>query len=127
MASLLGARYTWPRHSPLYSRARKTMATARKSFILNSLSQYYTVFIGLIRLTILSRILSAEEFGVFSIAMSFVTFARVFRNFGIWDYIISAETLTKDDLRKGFTIVLTISFLFAALFLFLTNFIGDLY
>jgi len=103
------------------------MATVRKSVFLSSLNQYYVIALAFLRLIILSRILTSEEFGIYIIAMSFLTFARVFRIFGIWDYIISDKELTEEKLGVCFTIVGLISLFFAVLFFSSSGFIGRLY
>lgn len=77
--------------------------------------------------TIVSRLLTPAEVGVFSVAVAFVALVHMLRDFGVSEFVVQEKVLSDDLVRSAFTLNLVIAwFLAAALFGF-SGLIGDFY
>ena len=85
----------------------------RQSLVRTAGAKYTEIVLGFISSVILARLLTPEDFGIYSIAASIVLIGHMFRNFGVTQYIIQAEKLTDDILRTSFSLTLLISWLIA--------------
>jgi O-antigen/teichoic acid export membrane protein len=92
----------------------------RRSIAFSVMDRYATITLGFVTTIILARLLTPEDFGIFSIAMSFVVFAQIFRDFGTGNYLVQARHLTDQQLRTAFTAVLATSALCALVLLLAT-------
>ena len=77
------------------------MTTLRKSLVITFLASNGAAAVGLIVTTILARILTPAEIGVFSITTGLIALAHVFRDFGVSTFILRVEQLTPDKLRAA--------------------------
>ena len=66
-------------------------SSVRRSIAFSVVERYASIAIGLVTTIILSRLLTPTDFGIFSIAMSFVMFADIFRDFGTGNYLLQAR------------------------------------
>ncbi len=85
------------------------MASVRTAVAITSISQYIIIILSFVKVLVISRYLSPEEVGIYAIAMPLLLFLRTFRVFGTWDYIVSREVITTNDLRVCYTINISIS------------------
>jgi len=99
----------------------------RRSVAFSAVERYVSIAVGFVTTIILSRLLTPQDFGVFSIAMSFVILANVFREFGTGNYLVQVKQLTDQHLRTSFTMMLAASALFALVILAGTPFIAKWY
>lgn len=99
----------------------------RKSLVQTASAKYAEIGLAFISGVILARILTPEDFGIYSIAASIVLIGYLFRNFGVNQYVIQAETLTDDMLRTAFSITLAISWTIAAAIGLSAAAVGDYY
>ena len=101
----------------------------RRSLAFSAVERYASVVIAFVTTVVLARLLTPQDFGVFSIAMSFVILADIFRDFGMGNYLVQVRQLTDQQLRSAFTGVLSTSALCALLLLLgmpiLAAFYGD--
>lgn len=101
----------------------------RRSIAFSAMGRYAHIAIGLVTTIMLSRLLTPQDFGVFSIAMSFVILADIFRDFGTGSYLIQAKQLTDRHLQSAFTALLANSALCGLALLLATpaivSFYGD--
>jgi O-antigen/teichoic acid export membrane protein len=81
----------------------------RRSIAFSVAERYASIAIGFMTTIILSRLLTPKDFGVFSIAMSFVVLADIFRDFGTGNYLVQVRQLTDQQLRTAFTSFLATS------------------
>ncbi|CAH9019187.1 lipopolysaccharide biosynthesis protein [Candidatus Nitrosacidococcus sp. I8] len=77
------------------------MLSVRKSLLLSSIQRYASTILALISTMILSRILTPEEIGIFSIATILVAVINSVREFGIGEYVTYEPNLTKEKLRTA--------------------------
>lgn len=101
--------------------------SVRRSVAIFFSAKYIELLLGLIASLILARLLSPEEFGIYSIAASVVLIGYMFRNFGIGQFIIQVEQLNDGILRSAFTVTLAISWSIGLLLLLGAPWLGDFY
>jgi O-antigen/teichoic acid export membrane protein len=85
----------------------------RKSLALSFAEKYTSFAVSLAAIVIVSRLLSPEEIGVFSVAAGVTTLANSLRTFGVSNYLVQVEQLTDDVIRTCFTINLLIAWTLA--------------
>lgn len=75
-----------------------------------------TVFVfSLASVAVVSRLLTPEEIGVFSVSVAVIGLAHVFRDFGVGQYLIQVREVTLQARRAAFTVTLAFSCAIAAL------------
>lgn len=75
-----------------------------------------TVFaFSLASVAIVSRLLTPEEIGVFSVSVALIGLAHVFRDFGVGQYLIQVREVNLQARRAAFTVTLAFSWTIAAL------------
>jgi O-antigen/teichoic acid export membrane protein len=99
----------------------------RKSFAIFFSAKYVELLLGVISSLILARLLSPEEFGIYSIAASVVIIGYLFRNFGVGQYIVQIEKLNDGILRSAFAVTLIISWSIGLFLLASAPLLGDFY
>lgn len=103
------------------------MSTLRKSFFWSFAQRYFGVAISFITLPILSRLLTPEEIGIYSVGIAFVMLAHAVRNFGVADYLIQEKELTKARIRTAFSVALVIGWSIGSVLILLSTPISWLY
>jgi O-antigen/teichoic acid export membrane protein len=99
----------------------------RRSIAFSVVERYASIAIGFVATIILSRLLTPKDFGIYSIAMSFVFLADIFRDFGTGNYLVQARQLTDQQLKTAFTALLATSTLCGLVLLLGTPAIVSLY
>lgn len=103
------------------------MPSVRKSIAISFAEKYATLLIQFFSTIVIARLLTPSEIGVFSVGAVIVGFAHMIRDFGVSNYIVQEQELTKERLRTAFGVTLIIAWS-AALILFLfSGPIADLY
>ncbi|WP_448249772.1 oligosaccharide flippase family protein [Thalassotalea agariperforans] len=88
----------------------------QKASLISISSKYISISLQLISSFIIARLLTPEEFGLFSIAIIFLGATNVIKDFGISNYIIKEQSLNQQKVSSAFTFSLMVSI---ALFLLL--------
>lgn len=83
----------------------------------NTLATAVNFLLALGSAIIIARLLTPKEIGIFSIATSLIGFAHVLRDFGVGQYLVQLKTVTRDDQRAGFAMMLFSSWSMALLML----------
>ncbi len=91
------------------------MTSVRRSVAITFLDKYATLAISVVSTMILSRLLTPEEIGVFSVASIFVLLASILRDFGVADYLVQVDRVTPEALGAAFTLMLFVSWMLAAI------------
>lgn len=73
----------------------------REALRLSFFNRYGQLAIQMIATVILSRILTPEDIGVFSVTIAMVGFAHVLRDFGAGEYVIQEKELTSSRIRAA--------------------------
>lgn len=69
--------------------------------------------LGFANVVIVSRLLRPEEIGVFSVAVSVLGLAHIFREFGVGQYLVQAVEVGRPQFRAAFTVALASSWTIA--------------
>lgn len=77
--------------------------------------------------TIVSRLLTPAEVGVFSVAAAFVALVHMLRDFGVSEFVVQEKVLSDDLVRSAFTFNLIIAWVLAAALFGSSSLIGDFY
>jgi O-antigen/teichoic acid export membrane protein len=85
----------------------------RRSLGITTLSQAGSFVLSLGSTMIISRLLSPAEVGVYSVAMALVTFGHLLRDFGVGNYLIQVDEVTRPRLQAAFAMMLSTSWLVA--------------
>lgn len=88
--------------------------SVRKALGLSAISQLVNFVLGFASVVIVSRLLTPAEIGVFSVAVSVLGFAHVFREFGVGQYLVQAKVVGREQLRAAFSLTLFFSWSIAA-------------
>ncbi len=91
------------------------MASVRKAFAINAVGSYLRLAVDLVTILVISRLLTPAEIGVFSIALSFIMFANVLRDFGVNVFIVQAKELGAADVNAASTFALLVSWSLGAI------------
>jgi O-antigen/teichoic acid export membrane protein len=104
-----------------------SVVSLRRTFAIFFSAKYVELLLGLVASLILARLLSPEEFGIYSIAASVVLIGYLFRNFGVGQYIVQIEKLNDGVLRSAFAVTLIISWSIGLMLLLSAPWLGDFY
>ncbi|CAI08555.1 oligosaccharide flippase family protein [Aromatoleum aromaticum] len=99
----------------------------RKALGINALSQLIIFAVNFTSIVVISRLLAPEEIGIFSVSVSVLAFAHIFREFGVGQFLIQIKEVTRQRLRAAFTVTLCISWSIAVLLLLLRTPIAGFY
>lgn len=103
------------------------MSSVRKSFVWSFVQKYFGLCISLITLPILSRILTPQEIGIYTVGVAFVTLAHMIRDFGVADYIVQEKDLTETRIKTAFSVSFLIGWTIGLLLIALSTPISWLY
>ncbi len=90
----------------------------RRALGVTGISQAVTFVLSFASVVIVSRLLKPEEIGIYSVAVSVLGLAHVFREFGVGQYLVQARSVGEQQFRAAFSVAILSSWLIAlALFL----------
>ena len=90
-------------------------------------AKYASVFVTLLTTSVLSHILSPEEYGVVAVTTVFTVFFNVIADLGFGTAVIQNKTLTDDEINDIFSFTAFAAFALGALFALLGFFIARFY
>lgn len=94
------------------------MTSPRRALLFSFLDRYSGLAISIVSSMVLARLLTPSQTGTFSVAMSAIAFAAVFRDLGAGQYLLQEREVTGDRVRAVWAIQLGIG-LFLALVILL--------
>lgn len=103
------------------------MTAVRRSLIYSLSENYLGVLLQLLGTLIVSRLLTPSDIGIFSVAAVLSGLATTFRDFGIAEYMIQEQQLTRQKIRAAFAANIIVSWLMAALLLVSSAWVGRFY
>lgn len=77
------------------------MATVRRSLGFAFLERYLLIALQLLSFTLLARLLTPQQIGVYSVSMALVSMAQVVRDFGLANYLIQRPALEAADVGSA--------------------------
>ncbi|MCU0927176.1 MAG: oligosaccharide flippase family protein [Hydrogenophaga sp.] len=81
----------------------------RSALKVTTLSQVVLFALSLLSVVVVSRLLTPAEIGVFSVSVSLLGFAHIFREFGVGQYLVQASSVGKPQFRAAFSVALLFS------------------
>ena len=103
--------------------------SARRSLGLMAATRLVVVALSFATVVIVSRLLTPEEIGIFSVSVALLGIAHVFRDFGVSNFLMQTPEVTPQRKRAAFTVTLafssTIALLLVAIAPFAATFYGD--
>lgn len=106
--------------NPVKTSVRKALSLSFTRTAVNFVFNIATV-------TIVSRLLTPSEIGVFSVAVALVALVHMLRDFGVTEFIIQEKALNDELVRTAFTINLIIAWVLAAFVFVTSSLIGYFY
>lgn len=103
------------------------MASIRRSLLFSFAEKYSSLIVNIIAVTVLARLLSPAEIGVFSVGAAVLTLAHVLRDFGVGNYLIQEPDLTREKIAAAFGLSLVIAWTVAAALFLLRDPIAAFY
>lgn len=103
------------------------MSSVRQSLLYAFIERYFSVLLALGSSMVLARLLTPEEFGIYSVTLALIGMAHVLRDFGIANYLIQAHELGADHLRSAFGLALTLGLSLCGLLLLAAPWVARFY
>jgi O-antigen/teichoic acid export membrane protein len=103
------------------------LTTVRRSLAYSVADNYLSVGLQLISTVIIARLLTPTEVGIFAVAAVFAAIASTFRDFGVAEYLIQEQELTRDKIRAALAANITVSWFIGAVLFFAADAIAGFY
>lgn len=103
------------------------IASVRRALTLSFVSTYTSLAFNLATVMVVSRLLTPEEIGVFSVAMGLTALVQMLRTLGVGEYLVQAPEVDRETVRTAFTVNLAISWLLALGLYLISGVIGRFY
>lgn len=81
------------------------------AFAISFIGKYLNIIVQLVSVVVLARLLTPDDYGLYSITFIFTLFASLLKEFGVSGYIIKEENLTTEKLASCFCLLLLAGFL----------------
>ncbi|MGH8191591.1 MAG: lipopolysaccharide biosynthesis protein [Rhodanobacteraceae bacterium] len=105
----------------------KKKKSVRRALSLSFVQQLVTLVFSFGAITIISRLLTPAEVGVFSIAAGMVALIHMLRDFGVSEFVVQEAVLDRALVRTAFTMNLIIAWCLGAAIFVASGAIGDFY
>lgn len=109
------------------NRQQKQQSNVRRSLSLSFAQRFIAFIFSFGSVTIISRLLTPAEVGVFSIAAGFVALIHMLRDFGVSEFLVQASVLDESLVRTVFTMNLLIAWCLGGIIVVASGFIGAFY
>lgn len=77
------------------------MSTVRRSLGFAFLERYLLIALQLLSFTLLARLLTPQQIGLYSVSMALISMAQVVRDFGLANYLIQRKDLGREDVGSA--------------------------
>ncbi|MDB5407799.1 MAG: uncharacterized protein JWL84_2711 [Rhodospirillales bacterium] len=101
--------------------------SVRRSLLISLIEKYCHISISIVTTIVLARLLAPDEIGVYSVGLSIIWVAHVFRDFGISTYLVQEPELTTDRIRTALGLSVCFGWPIAAILFFLSGDLADFY
>lgn len=85
----------------------------RRALVLSFARQYTSLAFNVLTVVIVSRLLTPQEIGVFSVAVGLTALAQMLRTFGVSEYLVQEKSLSEAAIRTSFTVNLILAWILA--------------
>lgn len=104
--------------------SKKPVKSVRSALSLSLIQTLVAFVFSFAAITIISRLLTPAEIGVFSVAAGVLALVHMLRDFGVTEYLIQETTLDETMIRTVFTVNLIIAWVLAGIILLASGGIG---
>lgn len=101
------------------------MASVRRAVVAVYFEKCATLILNFATLYVSSRLLTPNEIGAAFLGASLVALAEGLRDFGVTNYIVNAEKLSKEEIRTSFTIMLAVAIVLTSAFVLTAGLYAD--
>ncbi len=101
--------------------------TVRRSLVFSFAEKYTALAIATVSVMILSRLLTPEEIGIYSVGLAVVGLCQVFREFGVGQYLIQEKELSPQLTNTAFTVTSVLALAAAGLLMALSGPVAAFY
>ncbi|WP_329743213.1 oligosaccharide flippase family protein [Dyella sp. A6] len=101
--------------------------SVRKALSLSFTRTLFSLAFNIATVTIVSRLLTPAEVGVFSVAVALVSLVHMLRDFGVTELIIQEKNLSDELVRTVFTVTVAIAWFLAMLVFGFSDLVGKFY
>lgn len=101
--------------------------SVRKSLVISFAEKYAVLLVSIASTMVLARLLTPAEIGIFSVSVAVVGIVHMIRDFGVTQYLVVEEELTKDRIRAAFGITIVISWSIGGALFLSAGAIADFY
>jgi O-antigen/teichoic acid export membrane protein len=101
--------------------------SVRSSVLISLVEKYVHISISLVTTIVLARLLAPDEIGVYSVGLSIVVIAHVFRDFGINTYLVQEPELTTDRIRTALGLSICFGWPIAVILFLLSGDLAEFY
>ena len=105
----------------------KAKGSLRRALSFSFAQTYTSLAINLVTVIIVSRLLTPEQIGVFSVAAGLTTLAQMLRGFGVNEYVVQEKVLDEATIRTAFTLSLIAAWIMAIILFAASSMIGRFY
>jgi teichuronic acid exporter len=103
------------------------MSNIRSALKHSFLGNYAIIAVQFFSSLIIARLLTPDEFGVYSVALVFATLSELMKDFGVTNYIIKEKELSNEKLESSLSLLVIFALIIALLMLLLSFPIGSFY
>jgi O-antigen/teichoic acid export membrane protein len=81
----------------------------RRNLVLSFVQRHVQLLVSIASVVVLSRLISPEETGVFSIGVAIAALTHAIRDFGVGNFLVKEQQITKAKIQTAFTVSLLIA------------------
>jgi O-antigen/teichoic acid export membrane protein len=107
--------------------SRGQMIGVKRALLLVTVERYFGMVVQFALIAAVSRLLTPGEIGVCAIGMGIIGIAFSLRDFATSDFLIQRKTVTREDVRTSFTLLLGLTGLITAVMFVLAPWIAGYY
>lgn len=103
------------------------MASLSHSLLFSFAGKYTSMLLQFVSVMVVSRILTPEELGGYSLALGSIAVGQVLRDFGLSLYLVKEKNLSDDKVQGCFTISIIICWILAFLYFISADYLGGFF
>lgn len=99
----------------------------RKNLSLMGLANLGAFAMNFLSVVVVSRLLTPEQIGIYSVSVAVLGIAHIFRDFGVGQYLVQAKDVGRTEFRAAFSVTLYTSWLLALCLFLAAPLLSELY
>lgn len=103
------------------------MASLNRSLLFSFVGKYSSMLLQFVSVMVISRILTPEELGGYSLALGSIAVGQVLRDFGLSLYLVKEKDISDDKVQGCFTISIIVCWILAFVYFVSANYLGEFF